>query len=77
MQNPKLHERITLLSTDPKEPFFSHPQLAKPRQAALDCFALLKLRRIDFTMSNPPFYDSEAEVRKLAAKKDLPPLAVS
>lgn len=33
----------------------------------------LKLKRIDFTMTNPPFYESEAEMLKSASKKDRPP----
>lgn len=33
----------------------------------------LGLKRIDFTMTNPPFYESEAEMLKSAAKKDRPP----
>ncbi|KAK8105036.1 hypothetical protein PG999_008395 [Apiospora kogelbergensis] len=33
----------------------------------------LDRRRIDFVMTNPPFYESEAELRDLAAKKALPP----
>lgn len=33
----------------------------------------LKLKRIDFTMTNPPFYESEVEMLKSASKKDRPP----
>lgn len=33
----------------------------------------LGLKRIDFTMTNPPFYESEAEMLRSAAKKDRPP----
>lgn len=33
----------------------------------------LGLKRIDFTMTNPPFYESEAEMRRSALKKDRPP----
>lgn len=33
----------------------------------------LGLKRIDFTMTNPPFYESEAEMLKSASKKDRPP----
>ncbi|KAK8081049.1 hypothetical protein PG997_008867 [Apiospora hydei] len=30
-------------------------------------------QKIDFVMTNPPFYESEAELRQLAAQKALPP----
>lgn len=33
----------------------------------------LELKRIDFTMTNPPFYESEAGMLKSASKKDRPP----
>lgn len=55
---------------------FQHRIKIHPRGSPTDSMIPLDelgLKRIDFIMTNPPFYESEAEMRRSALKKDRPP----
>lgn len=61
-----LSSRISLYPTSPTDPIF------KP----LFDSDLLKERKVEATMCNPPFYSSEEEIERLRGMKEGLPLAV-
>ena len=75
MTRNSLDDRIAIGANDPAGPIFP-AQLATlcPKCVARDVYA--ERCRIDFTLCNPPFYSSAAEIDALAAEKDHSPLAV-